>query len=447
MTDVWDYILAPVYMFILYQMALFHQRRKVGEHPEYQYYALGMLAKMLGGVFLCLIYTQYYTGGDTTSYHFGSVYLKRLFFENPSVFMRITFGEYEWADYFYFTVDTGFPEYWRDRQSFAVIRFTSLFQFFSFERYFLSTVLVAAFSYIGIWKLYRIFCSYYPILYRKFAFAILFVPSVLFWGSGVLKDTYTLTAACWFLHFFHNALILQKRVVWSTIFGITAALVMLRLKPYVLMALIPGGIYWASFSSVRKIQNAFFRFILGPFSLALLGIIFFGIFSSIKGQLGPYSSLQGILNKAVATQNDLKQEYYKGNTFDIGSFEASIPGVLSKFPIATFTGLFRPMLVEVNNGVMLLAALENTLLLFLSLRFLVRTGLIRTYRIITGEPFIFFCLTFAFIFSFSVGLTTANFGALARYKIPAVPFFLASLLVIEHLSRGQSEDDAPQQAP
>ncbi len=440
MTDVWDYLLAPVYMFVLYQMALFHQRKKVGEHPEYQFYALGLLAKMLGGIFLCIIYTQYYNGGDTTSYHFGAVYLKRLSFLHPSVFMRITFGEYQWLDYLYFTNDTGFPEYWRDRQSFAVIRYTSLFEFFSFERYLVATVLVAAFSYLGVWKLYRLFCLYYPVLYKQFAFAILFIPSVLFWGSGILKDTFTLTAACWFLHFFHKALILRKRVFISIVWGLVAAAVMLRIKPYVLLALIPGSIYWASFSSVRKIQNAFFRFILGPFSLLLLGIIFLGVFQSIKSQLGPYATVQGILDKAAATQNDLKQDYYKGNSFDIGKFEPTIPGVLAKLPIASFTGLYRPMLNESNNVVMLLAALENTLLLILSLRFLIRTGLIKTYRIIVGEPFVFFCFMFSFLFSFSVGLTTANFGALARYKIPAVPFFLASLFVIEYVSKKRPDE-------
>jgi len=87
-----------------------------------------------------------------------------------------------------------------------------------------------------------------------------------------------------------------------------------------------------------------------------------------------------------------------------------------------------------------LAALENTLLLILSLRFLIRTGLIKTYRIIVGEPFVFFCFMFSFLFSFSVGLTTANFGALARYKIPAVPFFLASLFVIEYVSKKRPDE-------
>ena len=29
-----------------------------------------------------------------------------------------------------------------------------------------------------------------------------------------------------------------------------------------------------------------------------------------------------------------------------------------------------------------------------------------------------------------VGLTTANFGALVRYKIPLIPFFFTSLIII-----------------
>jgi hypothetical protein len=32
-------------------------------------------------------------------------------------------------------------------------------------------------------------------------------------------------------------------------------------------------------------------------------------------------------------------------------------------------------------------------------------------------------------FAFAVGLSTSNFGSLVRYKIPAIPFFVASLMI------------------
>ena len=41
------------------------------------------------------------------------------------------------------------------------------------------------------------FCEEYPRMTKELAIAFLFIPSVIFWGSGIMKDTYTFTAACW----------------------------------------------------------------------------------------------------------------------------------------------------------------------------------------------------------------------------------------------------------
>ena len=61
---------------------------------------------------------------------------------------------------------------------------------------------------------------------------------------------------------------------------------------------------------------------------------------------------------------------------------------------------------------------------------LLRVGPIKVYNQIRKEPLLTFSIVFSVFFAFSVGLTTSNFGALVRYKIPAVPFFLSSILIL-----------------
>jgi hypothetical protein len=39
------------------------------------------------------------------------------------------------------------------------------------------------------------------------------------------------------------------------------------------------------------------------------------------------------------------------------------------------------------------------------------------------------------ILAFIIGFTTYNFGALARYKIPLIPFYLSALVIIQHLHK------------
>jgi hypothetical protein len=39
-------------------------------------------------------------------------------------------------------------------------------------------------------------------------------------------------------------------------------------------------------------------------------------------------------------------------------------------------------------------------------------------------------LVFSVIFAFAVGFTSFNFGALARYKIPFMPFYFIALFIL-----------------
>jgi large-conductance mechanosensitive channel len=54
---------------------------------------------------------------------------------------------------------------------------------------------------------------------------------------------------------------------------------------------------------------------------------------------------------------------------------------------------------------------------------------------------VIFSLVFAFSFAFFVGISTANFGALVRYKIPLIPFLMASLFIIIRKYNREKEDD------
>ena len=81
---------------------------------------------------------------------------------------------------------------------------------------------------------------------------------------------------------------------------------------------------------------------------------------------------------------------------------------------------------------MFISALENTVLMVFLIYMLFKIGPFAFARYVFGKPMILFSFTFAIIFSFAVGLTTSNFGSLVRYKIPALPFFLASLYMIRY---------------
>jgi hypothetical protein len=408
-------------------------RNSIDQNEAFKYYRSGLLAKIYGGLAFALIYVFYYDGGDTTAYWIDAGRLSALITTEPSCFLRILSGDLSMKWFYCFDLSNGTPlHYLRDPQSYSVTRFTSIFHFLSVDSFLGCTILIAWISFGGVWRLYLVFCEEYPKLSKELAIAFLFIPSVLFWGSGIMKDTYTLTAACWMTSSVYGLLLKRRELFKNTIYVIFSSYVMIVMKPYIFVALLPGIFIWVVFNRIQTIENQIVRVMSAPV-IMMIGVVGAAVvFSQASSSLGSYGSVDSIMERAVATQEDLKREAYEGNTFDIGTIDPSVGGMLSKAPVAIFAGLFRPTVLDVRNPLMFISAIENTVLMIFLLYMLFRIGPLAFARYVFGKPMILFSFTFAIIFSFAVGLTTSNFGSLVRYKIPALPFFLASLYMIRY---------------
>lgn len=430
---IWDFIWLPIYLLIIHYVAGRVPRNQVDENPEYVYYKRGFLAKIYGGLAFALVYIFYYEGGDTTAYWKDAGRLAALITTEPTCFLRILSGDLSMQWFYCFDLSNGTPlHFLRDPQAYAVTRFTSLFHFVSVDSFLGCTILIAWVSFGGVWRLYRVFCEEYPQITKELAIAFLFIPSVVFWGSGIMKDTFTFTAACWMTSSVYGLVLKRRDIPSNFIYILFSSYIMISMKPYVFVALLPGVFIWIAFNRIQTIQNQIVRIMTAPI-LLMVGLIGAAVvFSQASSSLGSYGSVDSIMERAVATQEDLKREAYKGNSFDIGTIDPSATGMISKAPVAIFAGLFRPTLIDVRNPVMLISALENTALMIFLLYILFKIGPLAFARYLFSKPMILFSFSFAIIFSFAVGLTTANFGSLVRYKIPALPFFLASLYMVRY---------------
>ena len=81
---------------------------------------------------------------------------------------------------------------------------------------------------------------------------------------------------------------------------------------------------------------------------------------------------------------------------------------------------------------MLFSALENLLILFFTIRVLIRIRVIGLFRYFTKHHLLTFSLIFSLFLAFAIGISTSNFGSLVRYKIPVMPFYIASLYIINY---------------
>lgn len=413
------------------------KQKNIYDKPEYKYFVNGLILRIVGAISLGLVYFFYYGGGDTINYHQTANAYSKLIFVDTDAFFNGWFGG-ETNQYFSFNEFTGYPVYRKtDHHSFFVVRLLIPIVSLGFYSYFASAVLTALVTYGGLWKLYQTFLQEFPQLKRELAIACLFLPSCVFWGSGLMKDSFTLSAVGWFTYSFYHLFIKKERNLKLVLFLSISSFIILAIKPYIFFAILPGSILWLSNNFIKKIDNRILRSLAAPVLLGGAGIIGFIALDQMGDSLGAYK-VDKVLDRAVVVQQDMKADYYGGKSFDIGDFDGSTTGVVNKAPVAIFAGLFRPGLWDVRNAVMLVSSLENTYLLLMTFFLLFKLKFFGFFKYINKNPLLLFSILFSLFFAFSVGLTVANFGSLVRLRIPELPFFVASIFIIKHYYEEQS---------
>jgi len=429
-----DYVYTPFLLLFILLIGYIVQRKKVENNPVYRYYFKGLVVKLFSSIIFLLIFTEYYGWGDTIDYLKGSTAMTNLLFKNPQHYFDVIFDQkYFYDTWYYFDNTTGYPAFfmWKDENTRFVISISSFANLLGFRAYMPTTIIVATFSYLGTWKLFLFFSEFYPHLIKQMAIAVLFLPSVVFWGSGVMKDTYTFAAAGWFVYNIYMIFYKKKKILMNLFLGIINVLIILAIKPYIFAALFPGTIIWLSFDKVKQIKNKVLATLIFPFIITIgMGVIYIAL-TFLGGKMGDYGNMNSAIKRAQIIQEDLlREEQYGSNSYNIGKIDGTKLGMLKVAPMAIIAGMYRPFIWEARNPVMLISGLENFILLLLTIFLLFKLKFVRFFQFIFSDPILIFSLMFTIFFMFAVGMASANFGALVRYKIPAMPFFVASIFIM-----------------
>lgn len=429
----WEYAVGFVFSVVVYMYCARLKRSRLKTSPEYRYFLIGFWSKIVGGLFFAVIYFYYYEGGDTTAYFYSGVAMKKLLFYNPVEYLRqlVTGANSQEAYNAYAALDA--RPYWYvfgDPRTNPVVRLSSILALMTFNSYLISTLIMASLSYLGVWLAYRTFVSYFPQIKFQLAIAFLFMPSALFWGSGIMKDTLTFSAVCVWVHAI-DEVFFKRRNQTSRIFlmGLSAYLLVL-IKPYIFMVMIPATLLWLLHKRIVGIRNMLVRVVILPFmAVMLVGASAF-VLTRLGDMFGKFA-LDEALDSLTVIQNDLATNTaYSDNRFDIGEIDGTWAGLLAKLPQAVNATLFRPYLWESRSVVIALSGLENLFVLLLSIFVLLRVGPRFALRCIGSNPLLLMSMTFGLLFAFVVGVSTPNFGALVRFKIPMMPFYIGGLFII-----------------
>lgn len=423
-----ELILVPLYLFLLYRV---FRARGHNLDPEIRvYYIKGFWIKMFASILFVLYYT-YLTGGDSTSlfYPEGYNFYQLLLKDSANwkyMFMR---GDQFDESLIKHVYSIG---YFRSESNFMIIRLTAVLCFFSFGYYSVISLFFAAFAYAGLWKLFLFFYKERPEMKKAFAISILFFPSVIFWSSGLIKDSVTM-GCIGFLTFSLTSVANGRRIVRNLIVSGVSIFLIAIIKIYILLAYLPFLLLYLVIIKLRAVKSSFFRVIISGTIVIGSFFTFSQTYSSFEDQLGNFAvenlaetmtSISGVLESRGA-------EHGAESNYDLGAeFDGTFNGFLKVAPYALVATFYRPFIWETRKVSQLMAAIESLVLIFLTLKIILKAGPFRIVKHIFSDPMILFCFLFATTFAMFVGTTTPNFGSLVRYKIPCLPFYAITLFLI-----------------
>lgn len=432
---IWDLLLTPLYLLVLSLIAR-RQRDKrypVG-HPLRPFFLKGLYLKFAGAIFIGLLYQYYYGGGDTFNFLRHSQIINSALDRSLSTWFKlITHLPVDSNPDIY---DHVVQMYWYDdKASYSVAAIGAVFGLFNGTSYMPISLLFAYFSYTGIWALYRTFTNIYPRLYKPLAYACLFIPSTIVWGSALFKDTVCMFGLGWMTYTVFRLFINRDFSVRNILLLLLSFYLVYLIKIYILLAFLPALIIWLLTTYSGKIPYAGLRMIVKVGFVAFAAVVFLYFTKIFAAELDQYS-LENIAQTAATTRGWISYvSGDQGSAYNLGDFDPSVGGMLQKFPQAVVVTLFRPFPWEARKVIAGFSALEALAFVYFTFQAFRKRGTLKTLQLIGHDPNLLFAIVFSLIFAFAVGISSYNFGSLSRYKIPCLPFFGAFLMIILHYDK------------
>lgn len=435
----WDLIITPFILIIILAF-LNNARKSVKDKTLRTYFNAAFRVKVIGAIGVGFLYQFYYGRGvgvgDTFSFYRQASIIYNAFFDSPFTYFSLlttptTSGQPYPIAYNYLSQSDYFMG--GDFRTFNVVRITAFCALFTFNTYSAIALLFAAASFTGVWAIYRVFYDMYPVLHRPLAYAVFFVPSVFFWGSGLVKDSLSLGALGWVFYGFYFGFIKRQKITQNTLIFLLATYALFNLKDYILYGFAGGLMTWLFLQYRANIKNQALRFLMLP--VMLVGGLGAGYYTvSRLAENNARFNLDNVANTARVSAEWLEQVGQRegGSVYSLGITDWTPAGLISASPRAVWLAIFQPHPWQARNIIMLLSAAEATFFLWLTLRVLLRNNIFLIINTFLEHPVLLLCLIFTIILGLAVAITSYNYGALVRYRIPYQPFYLAMLYILRY---------------
>jgi hypothetical protein len=426
---IYDYLLLPVYLFIFYIIV----KRVSVKYPDAElrkYFFVSFYLHMFGALAYAMMVQYYYGYGDSFTFFYGSKFLSAQVVQdagNIKYFFKSATEVKAWYD---FEVnDINYSGYFGIDSNLFVMKISAFLSLFTFNKYLITTLFFGFFSFAGLWRLFLVFKDINSNKELKMlAWAILFVPSVWFWGSGLIKDSICIGGIGFIIYALYKLFIKKEFSIRSIASLVLFVYIIAVIKSYIIIALLVGLSVFVFYNFITPFKNVVIRgFIIVVFMFAVLIVAFITNFSDQLQLLAEESMVQvdSFKRNYEAVQNDDERSMA---AMEIKEMDLSPGGMIAHSPAVIFTCLFRPFIWESRKIFILFSAFESLLLLLCTLYVMMKLKFFGFFREIFNNPFVLVSFIIALFFALIIGFTTFNFGTMARYKIILLPFYFFTLV-------------------
>ena len=384
-------VVVSCFFFALLLWGLYLITIRCDDKKEQAVFLLGLLLKIISALGIGCLYKYYYSGGDTFNYLHDLELL----------------GQGAKEGYYFFYQ----PRAW------FFVKLVCPFYLLSFSNYWVLAVVLSVLSFISTWFFYT---ELKRLNLRKIngQIALFFVPTVVFWTSGLMKETVSFAVIN--LLFFLLLRIRRKSsflVLHFVCFGLLS-LLLFYLKYYLFapIFILSVLLFVASLQqhvSLRKLALRLFLVLL--------------LLTTVVSFLHPNMNLD-LFMEALFVNNHVVFNASSEGAKVCFPYDGSFLSFAKSVPLALFTCLFRPILFESWSLLSALVSVENTVVLSLFVIGLwkeIANGFSNYNRLTVLS------IMLVLFLAVLLPLAAPNFGSLIRYRTAYYSLFV--LLILERV--------------
>ena len=431
-----DYLLLPVYLFAFYFIIALKSKKYAGTDLR-KYCITAFFLHMLGSFLYCMVIQYFYGYGDSFGFYQGSNFIRKIISVTGDPLNTFLMSGKDFEKIYHVSSDSDFilPTGMGINSNITIMKISAVLSYISFNCYLIISMFFGIFAFTGLWRLYLTFNEITGTKMQKIlAFAILYTPSICFWGSGLIKDSICLGAIGFICSYLYKIFIKKEFGFRELFFLLLFFYLLFTIKTYLATVLFLSLLLSYVLNVILKSKKNILKLAIVSFFVLVSSVIITLSLSSTLNSIIEDSKKEITTFKTVYANSDQEDERSMAG-FSASDIEINLPNIILRSPLSLSTTLFRPFLWESRKPIIFFSALESLLMLLATLYVLLKCRVLKFFYYIFTDPYLLFCFTMTLLLGVIIGFSTFNFGSLVRYRLPILPFYFFMLLRIYFLNK------------